>query len=205
MLLQNIFSELLARYAPSADASQLWREIETAYSGNKRYYHTLSHLHHLLKELQPFLQTLASPDSVLFALYYHDIVYNVLRHDNEAKSAVLAAKRLTALHVPEDMINACNALIMATASHQVSNNNDIDLFTDADLAVLGSNNDTYMAYANNIRREYSIYPDMVYHAGRKKVLSHFLAMPNIYKTQHFAMLYEQQARLNMTNELKLLK
>jgi predicted metal-dependent HD superfamily phosphohydrolase len=52
-----------------------------------------------------------------------------------------------------------------------------------------------------VRREYSIYPDLLYKPGRKKVLQHFLNMEHIFKTIHFYTLYEQNARNNLNREI----
>ena len=59
--------------------------------------------------------------------------------------------------------------------------NDINLFTDADLAILGAEPEIYKNYAAAIRQEYSVFPDPIYIPGRKKVLLHFLKMERLFK------------------------
>jgi predicted metal-dependent HD superfamily phosphohydrolase len=44
----------------------------------------------------------------------------------------------------------------------------------------------------------------MYNPGRKKVLTHFLKMDNIYKTNEFSDRYEQNAKTNMQAELNSL-
>ncbi len=44
--------------------------------------------------------TLDEPDMVLFAIFYHDIVYNVLLKDNEKHSALKARAHLLKLGCP---------------------------------------------------------------------------------------------------------
>ena len=56
----------------------------------------------------------------------------------------------------------------------------------------------------NIRKEYAIYPDMLYNPGRKKVLQHFLTMDTIYKTAVYRDRYEQKAKENLQRELELI-
>jgi predicted metal-dependent HD superfamily phosphohydrolase len=92
-------------------------------------------------------------------------------------------------------------MILATKSHAASVNRDIDLFTDADLSVLGAAPETYAQYAAGVRKEYSMYPDLHYKPGRRKVLKHFLEMDRIFKTDEFFQLYEKQARENLLHEL----
>lgn len=202
MNLKNTFLELAGRYAPEVNAARYWEEIEEAYSSHNRYYHTLKHLEHLLSVLQPLEALISDWDAVLFALYYHDIVYNARNQDNEEQSAVLAVKRMSDLGVPEKIIVLAEAHILATKSHEVQENNDTNLFTDADLAILGSDEETYMHYAENIRKEYSIYSDQLYYPGRKKVLEHFLDMDSLFKTAFFRQKLEKQARNNVLAEIK---
>jgi predicted metal-dependent HD superfamily phosphohydrolase len=62
----------------------------------------------------------------------------------------------------------------------------------------------YSDYYKNVRKEYSIYPNLLYNPGRKKVLKHFLAMGKIFKTDYFYQKFEKNARLNLQKELDLL-
>ena len=102
-------------------------------------------------------------------------------------------------------IDLCVQHILATKSHAVSENNDTNLFTDADLSVLGADREVYEQYYKQIRKEYSIYPDLMYNPGRKKVLQNFLGMKRIFKTDYFYGKFEEKARRNITAELNELK
>jgi predicted metal-dependent HD superfamily phosphohydrolase len=86
-----------------------------------------------------------------------------------------------------------------------SADSDINIFTDADLSVLGQDWNTYENYLIQIRKEYSIYPDFVYNSGRKKVLQHFLSMERIFKTNNFFEKLEAQAKENLQRELEQLQ
>lgn len=138
----------------------------------------------------------------MFTLYYHDIVYNPLKSDNEEKSAELAEKRMKQISVSIDTIGLCKNQILATKTHIKSADIDTNYFTDADLSVLGQSWEIYTLYYKNVRKEYSIYPDFVYNPGRKKVLNHFLAMDRIYKTDFFYNKFERVSRENILNEIK---
>jgi predicted metal-dependent HD superfamily phosphohydrolase len=184
---------------------ELWREIGDQYSGSGRHYHNLSHLDKLLQELDAVKAFFSDWQTILFAIAYHDIIYNPLKSDNEEKSASLATKRLSKLSIPAAQCDKCYDHIMATKGHHVAADNDTNFFTDADLAILGADAATYRWYAAMIRKEYHWYPDIVYKPGRKKVLQHFLDMPAIYKTAYFSGKYEKQARANLTSELNELK
>ena len=173
-MLKTTFIALLKNYSDNeALIANLWNELEKNYSGKKRFYHTLSHLENLLLQLKPVKEEIHNWGALLFTLFYHDAIYNSLKADNEEKSAELAEKRMQQLAVPTEIIDRCKEQILATKSHHHSTDCDTNYFIDADLSVLGENWETYATYLSNVRKEYSIYPDLIYNPGRKKVLNHF--------------------------------
>lgn len=200
----EIFQSLVQHYNKVPQQIQiLWDELTKCYSGKNRYYHTLGHLDQLLEQLLPLKDKIRDIDAVLFALYYHDAVYQVLRKDNEERSAALAVKRLVGIGVPKDRIDTCKKHILATKSHIISDDSDTNHFTDADLSILGQDWNKYKTYYQQVRKEYSVYPDAIYKPGRKKVLEHFLQMPRIFKTEAFYQRFEGLARNNIEKELSL--
>mgnify|MGYP001943033257 CR=1 FL=1 len=198
------FLELIGQQtADAALTNKYWVEIETAHNNKKRVYHNLTHLENLFLELEPIKNQIEDWNTVSWAVFYHDIVYNVRKQDNEERSADLAVERLHDIGYPTAKIERCKAQIIATKSHAVSDDQDANLFTDADLSILGKDWDTYSNYFQAIRKEYKIYPKVLYNPGRKKVLKHFLEMDQLFKTDYFKEQYEKQSRLNIEQELKL--
>ncbi|KAF2518632.1 hypothetical protein E0W68_07700 [Flavobacterium salilacus subsp. salilacus] len=203
--MKDIFYELFGSYTDNPSLTkELWIEIETNYSARGRHYHTIQHLENMYNELNECHDEIADRDTILFSLFYHDIIYDTSKKDNEEKSADVAVNRLNQIEYPENKIALCRKQILATKSHTLSNNNDTNLFTDADLSILGSSWQNYEQYYKQIRKEYSIYPDFLYKPGRKKVLQHFLDMESIFKTELFRNKYENTARHNLYKELQLL-
>lgn len=204
-MLQETFIGLLRNYTNDDNLiREFWTEIEQSYSEKGRYYHTLQHLENLLTELIDIEHEIQNREVVLFALYYHDVVYRATKSDNEEKSAALAQKRMLQLAIPTDTIERCKKLILATQSHFIADDSDTNYFTDADLSVLGQNWERYSAYCENVRKEYAVYPDFVYNPGRKKVLRHFLTMDRIFKTELLYNKFEKVARQNIQKEIELL-
>lgn len=205
MELKQIFIQLCRAYCKDETiVNSYWNEIEKKYSGRKRHYHNLTHLKFLIQQLKECKHLVADWDTILFSVFYHDIIYDVLKSNNEERSAKLAEKRLLMADFPDDKTTLCREQILATKSHIYSNNNDTNLFTDADLSILGQPPDVYEEYYHQIRKEYSIFPDLIYNPGRKKVINHFLEMEKIFKTDHFFAKYEQQARINLKAEFSRL-
>jgi len=205
-VLRQTYAELLNKFTDNQYLiDEFWTEIELNYSKPNRYYHTLEHLSNLLAQLIEVQEGLKNWDTILFTLFYHDAIYNSSQSDNEEKSASLAEKRMLELSVPLNIIEKCKAQILATKSHTKSLDSDTNYFTDVDLSVLGLEWEIYYQYYNNIRKEYSIFPDSIYNSGRQKVLTHFLEMDRIYKTDFFHSKFEKQARQNLFKEKELLK
>ena len=205
MDLRLIFTSRVQQYCSDTSVSEfLWKRIEANYSKKKRYYHTLKHLDNLIIELTDVKDNIEDWDTILFSVFYHDVVYNVLKNNNEQESAELAANQLKSIDYPKERIALCKRQILSTKDHLISENNDTNFFIDADLSILGKFPEGYEEYILQIRREYSIYPDMIYKPGRRKVVQHFLGMDKIYKTKYFADKYEEQAKQNLLRELSQL-
>lgn len=171
-MLKEIFTTLISGYSKDSSYSKLlWEEIAENHTKKNRYYHNLTHLQNLYENLLPIKTKIQDWNMVLFALFYHDIVYNILKNDNEDRSAKKAVCILKSLEIDTKKIDLCQRIILSTAGHQLSAHNDINYFTDADVCILGSCWTDYKNYFNNIRKEYSHYPDFIYNKGRIKVLS----------------------------------
>ncbi|KIC61311.1 hypothetical protein RM51_18305 [Chryseobacterium taiwanense] len=180
---------------------KLWIEIEKNYSQKSRHYHNLDHLENMFSELDFIKNDISDYSNISFSVFYHDVIYDASSKSNEEKSADFAKVRLQQLGFQEQDISQVYHQILATKTHQISEDKDLNYLLDADLSVLGKNWETYMNYTQKIRKEYSIYPDFLYKPGRKKVLKHFLAMENIFKTDYFMEKYEEQAKKNIQWEI----
>jgi predicted metal-dependent HD superfamily phosphohydrolase len=204
-MIKEIFIKLIGHYTTDTRLiMQLWNEIETNYSNKKRHYHTLTHLDNLLQQLVEVKTEIKNWDTILFTLYYHDIIYNPLKTTNEEKSAEFAQNRMQLVGIPQPIIDHCVNQILATKKHLLSEDADTNIFTDADLCILGQPWNVYEKYYQQVRKEYALYPDLIYNPGRKKVLQHFLQLQQIFKTNYFFNKFEVQAKENVEKELQQL-
>ena len=73
-----------------------------------------------------------------------------------------------------------------------------------DLSILGQSPDVYEEYCKNIRREYSFVLDSEYRERRSEKLREFLNRDLLFFTDNFYEKYENQARLNLHNEIERL-
>jgi predicted metal-dependent HD superfamily phosphohydrolase len=201
--LKDSFGELLQRHEVLPEVvAMLWQEVVAAHSTSGRHYHTLAHLEDLHEKLSEEKASIEDYDAVLLAIVYHDFIYRVSRKDNEVRSAeVMRERMLGTLGLPGPLVERAALHIRATQRHEATGDRDTDLFIDADLSILGSSPDRYGRYAQQVRREFRLYPDLLYKPGRRKVLAHFLALPHMFKTAQFRERFEVQARINLEAEL----
>lgn len=203
MILKEKFEMLCLNFTDNKNLiDNFWNEIEKKYSEKSRHYHNLRHLENMFEEVESVKVQIKNFNNVTFSIFYHDIIYDASSKSNEEKSAEFSKKRLEDLNIAKEDIQKVYAQILATKSHQKSDDQDTNFLLDADLSILGKDNKAYLEYTKQIRKEYSIYPDFLYKPGRKKVLEHFLELESIFKTDFFKAKYEVQARKNIEVELR---
>jgi predicted metal-dependent HD superfamily phosphohydrolase len=208
--LRVLWDQLAGRYCSDTSLTErFFNEIERKYTSSRRHYHNLQHIQALLDLCESNAGQLQDADVVAFSIFYHDIIYNVLRKDNEPRSARIAVKRLQALSVSPEKIEQVKIYIEATQTHAitaaVTHTGDLQLFLDFDMSIVGADWAAYETYTRQVRREYRIYPDKIYYPGRKQFLQHCLQGEHIFQTPVFRERYEARARENMVLELEMIE
>lgn len=185
---------------------KIGKQIIKKYSEKNRYYHNLNHISSMLDLADENQSEIVNYDEVLFAIWFHDIIYKATSKKNEEKSADFANSTLKEGLKIELDINKVYNLIISTKKHQIllDENNDNAFLLDFDLSILAANWNEYEYYIQNIRKEYKIYPYFVYNPARKKVLESFVKREQLYFTKKYQELFEVKARQNLAREIKLL-
>jgi predicted metal-dependent HD superfamily phosphohydrolase len=178
-------------------------ELAARYLEPHRHYHDLRHVLDCLEEAAGCRELQERPALVDLALWYHDVVYDPRRGDNETKSAELAAAALDGL-VPARDMEAVEEMILDTRHDRPPRSADGAVVVDIDLSILGAEHDRFEAYRSAIRREYSWVPMPLYRRRRKEVLEAFLGRPLLFRTPLFRERYEARARANLEAELRSL-
>jgi predicted metal-dependent HD superfamily phosphohydrolase len=182
-----------------------WAAVVAAWSEPHRRYHDLNHLAAVLGLVDELAAAAADPDVVRLAVWYHDVVYDPRRPDNEQVSAERARVGLRGL-VAEDRLAGVVRLVLLTAGHDPDPGDaDGAVLCDADLAVLASEPEHYAVYASAIREEYGHLSDAEFTAGRIAVLERLLALPELYRVPAVAAEWTPRARTNLAAELALLR
>jgi predicted metal-dependent HD superfamily phosphohydrolase len=164
----------------------------------------LQHLEECFAALDALRPDGTDATAVELALWFHDAIYDVHRHDNEERSAAWAASILARAGVPQAMVDKVTSLVLATRHHASSADPDTCMLVDADLAILGAAPARFREYERQIRAEYAHVPEPVFAQKRGQILEDFLRRPVLFVTPAFHPWHEQQARRNLAEALQRL-
>lgn len=182
-----------------------WAKLVGRWIEPHRRYHGIGHLSAVLLFVDDYADHADDADAVRLAAWYHDAIYDPQVGDNEERSAVLAETELAELGVRASRVTEVARLVRLTAGHDpIDGDRNGELLSDADLLVLASPSEAYVAYLNAIRAEYAHVSDADFRAGRAAVLANLLTLPRIYRLESLAPM-DAVARRNMTAELSLLR
>ena len=188
----------------AAPNDALHAELLASYAEPPRAYHTGQHLAECLVLFDEFRVLAERPAEVEVALWFHDAVYDVHRHDNEAVSADWAHAALLDAGATADVAGRVAALVLATRHSVAPATADEQLLVDIDLAILGAAPARFAEYEAQIRVEYGFVPPAVFSEKRGAILAGFLARPVLYGTPALRERLEPQARLNLQAALAAL-
>ncbi|HRK66910.1 MAG TPA: hypothetical protein PKY73_05105 [Hyphomonas sp.] len=184
--------------------------LRARYSEPGRHYHSWAHIEALMRHYRRWEATFHRPVPVLWALYFHDAIYDPTEKDNEEQSAILM-EREAKDHLPADDIAFAATIVRATAAHKVPDGMSQDaaadtaLFLDLDLSILGAPTHIYDRYETDIRKEYAFVPEEAFRAGRGAILKGFLARERLYLTDIAHSEWDALARENMKRAVAALE
>ena len=134
--------------------------------------------------------------------------------EDERRSEQLAGTSLeplvTAGLLSEEELQLVRLLIRTTAAHEFPESADlpagygpvdIQLFLDADMAILAAEPARYRRYLRGVRSEYSHFDDEAFRTGRTTFLRSILGRERIFLSKEGLQLWEEPARVNLRAEL----
>ena len=199
--LDEAWQQVWQTLAPNQAMPDL-QTVLNAYAQPQRHYHTTQHLQECLLWWQRCQNHMQAPAEVALALFYHDIVYDPKRSDNELQSANTMLAHLQA-YLPEASTERIYRWILATAHHgqqtTLSDADDADLkwVLDIDLGILSADAERFQEYERQIRMEYRHVPLLIYRCKRRQVLRDFAQAPHLYHTDYFRTQLERAAKANL--------
>lgn len=187
-------------------AESLFRKLRDLYSEPERKYHTLRHIRDIQSGIIENRNSFHHYDTYIFACWFHDAVYDSRSKTNEEDSAEFAVRELSALGIPEEAVRLCRDAVLSTKKHvPVPDTDEIKLFLDLDLKILGADEERYEEYKKEVRFEYSWVPEQDYRKGRADAMKYFLKRDRIYFTDRMHQKYDAQARKNLKQEIEELE
>jgi predicted metal-dependent HD superfamily phosphohydrolase len=181
--------------------SSIYLTLIAHYNEKHRKYHTTQHLAECFEKFSELRQIAVYPAEIELAIWFHDSIYETLRHDNEERSADWANSCLQKYKIADQAVDRVYALILATKHKVIPHDVDAALLIDVDLSILGSSPERFQEYEKQIRQEYSYIPAFIFSTKRKKILQEFLERPRIFTSDLFFDRYERQARMNIALSL----
>ncbi len=186
------------------DDDALHTALLASYAEPHRAYHSQQHLAECLALFDEHRDLAQHPAEVEIALWFHDAIYDVHRHDNEALSADWARQALQGAGAPVEVAERVAALVLATRHSVAPATPDEQLLVDIDLAILGASPERFAEYEMQIRREYAHVPADVFREKRGAILTAFLARPVLYGVPALRRRFDAPARRNLQQALAAL-
>lgn len=203
--LSDLFHNCWQALGADGDETGVFQRLMTAYQEPQRHYHTLEHLSECMALFDDHRHLAAQPAEVEMALWFHDAVYDVKAHDNEARSAQWAESVLNDAGVGQPHVRQVVQHILATRHADVPEPGDQALLVDVDMAILGAPRARFDAYEVQVRAEYAWVPEPAFREKRSELLTAFLARPFLYSTPALHTMLEAPARANLAHSLKALQ
>lgn len=201
----------------TAQVAELGESLLQAWEQPHRAYHHSGHLSQMLADLDRLYTHRtqdATPLALVLAAWFHDAVYEGAPGEDERRSEQLAGASLKPLVtvglLTEQELQMVSLLVRATATHKLPESADlpagyepadIQLFLDADMAILAADSARYRRYLRGVRSEYSHFDDEAFRTGRTTFLRSILGRERIFLSEQGLQLWEEPARANLRAEL----
>ena len=182
--------------------------IRRCHSEDGRHYHTFEHIAECLRFANTHYGDQPSLPFVKWALFYHDVVYDIKSKTNEEDSALrfesFARPKITGIKLTEGIVDLTGTLIRVTAGHKSDlMGHSIAMMIDTDLHILGASEQRYLRYARDIWREYSSVGVDAYREGRLAFLYNVNPLELFHTTAGKSLI--PRAFLNIELEKRLLE
>lgn len=169
------------------------------YAEPQRRYHDLRHIEACLSVFDGLRHLAERPSEVATALLFHDVIYQPLASDNEARSAAQMRAMLADAHL--DALDRIEAAILCTQHHDRPPSPDAALVLDIDMSILAEPPDVFDAYEDAVRAEYAVIDDASFASGRSAFLRATLEGAAIFHTPELAARWDEAARANLRRAL----
>jgi len=194
-ILAERFCALWQRCA-GENAEQVWQDLRRHYQEPHRYYHTLAHLNHCLRELDIARDHITELSATEMALWFHDIIYHYGARDNEILS-VAYFRQVAEPTMPAEFVERVSEFIIATQHTGAAGDASVAYVVDIDLSGFGLPWPEYLADSEALRHEASGVSDEQYYQGKLRFLSELQRWPSLFQSGFFRDRHEFTAQSNI--------
>jgi predicted metal-dependent HD superfamily phosphohydrolase len=177
-------------------AETIYSRLRELYGEPHRYYHTLNHIRHCLREFDRAAALMDDPDTVEMALWFHDAIYWPGATDNEWRSAQLF-RQWSEGRADAAFQQRVHDLVMATTHRQLPGRGDAGFVVDIDLSSFGLPWEACERDGRLIRAEFAGITDEQYYPGHLQFLQALQERPTFFCTEFFQQRYGPVARANL--------
>jgi predicted metal-dependent HD superfamily phosphohydrolase len=193
---QSLWRRCLNEAATDASA-EIHQRLVNAYNEPQRHYHTLAHIDHCLEIFDQCKSLATNPDALEIAVWFHDVIFEPGKHNNEALSADLYEELSAGVHDTK-FRQLVGRLIIATLHDGCSlDDSDAGYMVDIDLSSFGLPWEDFLRDGQHLREESARLSDAEYYRKQCDFQACLLARPRFYVTDFFYQRYERQARDNL--------
>jgi predicted metal-dependent HD superfamily phosphohydrolase len=186
-----------------SDIDAIWETIRAGYGEPNRRYHGNSHLLHSLAQFDLAIGCMEHPDAVETAIWFHDVIVEPGRKDNEQRSVDLFREVATDA-LESDFVDRVADLILVTTHFAPLHTEDQRLMCDIDLSSFGRSWEGFLEDSAAVKAEFR-GTEEDYRRGKRAFLQGLLQRPRIFQTDFFRDRYEEQARDNIARFIRLLE
>src|SRR5512139_2154941 len=184
------------------DGSHIRDNLISRYSEPHRKYHSLQHLAECITWCEAIWELAHHPAEIEAALWFHDAIYELDRHDNEERSASLAREALSGAGVSLESVYRIEHFVLSTTHTGLPVSLDEQFVVDIDLAIFGATSQRFAEYEKQIREEYALLPAGIFNQKRRDILNSFLNRKRIYGSEYFHSSLETRARSNLLHAIE---
>ncbi len=201
---QALWRRCLIDGAPD-NSAQIHQRLLDGYHEPQRHYHTLVHVEQCLGMFEQCKSMASNPDALELAVWFHDVIFEAGKPNNEKRSAELYLQLSQGVH-SEQTRGLVDRLIMATLHDGSSLEDDDAIYmVDIDLSSFGLSWEAFLQDSQNLRRESAELSDAEYYRKKANFQNCLLAKDRFYLSDFFAERLETQARANLARYFDYIK
>jgi predicted metal-dependent HD superfamily phosphohydrolase len=178
------------------NTAQVWQKLQRHYQEPHRYYHTLAHLAHCLRELDTARDHVTEFSATEMAIWFHDIIYHYGARDNEILS-VAFFREFAAPTMSAEFVERVSEFIIATQHTGAAQDASVAYVVDIDLSGFGLPWEAYLADSDALRHEAFGVSDEQYYQGKLRFLNELQRWPSLFQSAFFRNRLEFTAQSNI--------